>query len=144
MQMKRFVLLLAAIVCAAGSSIASAARPEPAVPAGLAVPDGNKVFLVGHATGVQIYSCNATATGYGWTFVAPRADLYGDNGKLIVTHFVGPTWLAKDGSSVVGRVVTRATVDSTAIPWLLLVAASTAGGDGGDRLAETTYIQRVA
>ena len=50
--MKRFVLLLAAIVCAAGSSIASAARPEPAVPAGLAVPDGNKVFLVGHATGV--------------------------------------------------------------------------------------------
>ena len=36
------------------------------------------------------------------------------------------------------------TVDATAIPWLLLSAASTAAGPDGDRLVHTTYIQRIA
>ena len=36
------------------------------------------------------------------------------------------------------------TVDPTAIPWLLLSAASTASGPDGDRLAHTTFIQRIA
>jgi hypothetical protein len=65
------------------------------------------VFLVGHAVGVQIYACGATATAYSWSFVAPRADLYDDNGKLIATHFAGPTWQATDGSYVKGQVVNR-------------------------------------
>ena len=75
----------------------------------------------------------------------PRANLYGDNGKLIATHFAGPTWQAKDGSRVVGRRdAPPVTVDGTAIPWLRLAAASTSVGDDGDRLAGTSYIQRVA
>ncbi len=122
---------------------AVAAPSPPSVPTGINVPAGNEVFLVGHAVGVQIYKCGATGTGYGWTFVAPRADLYSDQGKLIATHFAGPTWQAKDGSSVKGQVVDRATVDSASIPWLLLSATSTTGVNG-DRLADTTYIQRVA
>jgi hypothetical protein len=48
---------------------------------------------------VQIYSCSGTA----WTLVAPRADLYDSRGKLVATHFAGPTWQAKDGSSVDGE-----------------------------------------
>ena len=36
-----------------------------------------------------------------------------------------------------------APVDPTAIPWLLLSAKGTVGADG-DRLAGTSYIQRVA
>jgi Protein of unknown function (DUF3455) len=114
------------------------------VPTGIDVPDGNKVFLVGHAVGVQIYACGAAGSGYGWSLAAPRADLYDDNGKVIVTHFAGPTWQAKDGSHVKGQVVNRVTVDSTSIPWLLLSATATAAGTDGDRLAGTTYIQRVA
>lgn len=43
------------------------------------------IFLVGHGVGVQIYSCNATAAGFAWTFVAPRADLFNDEGMLIIT-----------------------------------------------------------
>src|SRR6059036_1002722 len=39
-----------------------------------------------------------------------------DNGKLIITHFGGPTWQAKDGSKVVGQLVDRVTVDATSIP----------------------------
>ena len=78
----------------------------PSLPPGtenIAVPAGNKVFLVGHAKGDQIYTCDGSV----WT-VAPRADLYGDNGKLVATHFAGPTWQATDGSTVKGSVEERA------------------------------------
>jgi hypothetical protein len=141
-------LLLAGIVAAAAAwplaQLAYAGPSAPAVPGRIAVQDGHKVFLVGHAVGVQIYSCNPTSGGYRWSFVAPRADLYGDNGMLLATHFGGPTWQAKDGSYVVGQRVDGVTVDATAIPWLLLFAASTAPGPDGDRLVETTFIQRIA
>ena len=140
-------LALAGIVAVAAAlsvmQTAQAGPPGPTVPGRIAVPEGNKVFLVGHAVGVQIYACNATSSGFGWALVAPRANLYDDTGKLVVTHFGGPTWQAKDGSKVVGQVVDRVTVDATAIPWLLLSAASTSGSEG-DRLTDTTFIQRIA
>jgi hypothetical protein len=147
-HMRRSRLLVAAVATAIAAGLtaqfAHAGPAEPVVPTAVAVPAGNKLFLVGHAVGVQIHSCTATPTGYRWAFVGPRANLYGGNGKLLTTHFGGPTWQARDGSSVVGSVVDRATVDPTAIPWLLLSAASTTAGPDGDRLAGTTYIQRIA
>jgi hypothetical protein len=101
------------------------------------------VFLVGYAVGVQIYACN----GVSWALVAPRATLYDDNGKPLMTHFGGPTWQAKDGSKVQAAVANdgkaRVTVDPTAIPWLLLSATSTAAGPDGDRLTNTSFIQRI-
>jgi Protein of unknown function (DUF3455) len=141
-------LLLAGIVAATAAlsltQVAQAGPPPPVVPSTIEVPVGNKVFLVGHGVGVQIYSCNATASGFVWSFVAPRANLYDDHGKLIITHFAGPTWQALDGSRVVGRLdADPVTVDATAIPWLRLAAASTAAGPDGDRLVPTTYIQRI-
>src|SRR5512133_402709 len=141
-------LLLVGIVAAVAvlslTQAAQAGPPPPVVPTKIQVPDGNKVFLVGHAVGVQIYSCNATASGFAWGFVAPRANLYNDHGKLIITHFAGPTWQAKDGSRVVGLAEKLVTVDPTAIPWVRLSAASTAAGPDGDRLVATTFIQRIA
>jgi hypothetical protein len=122
--------------------IVDAGQSGPDVPERIDVEDGNKVFLVGHATGVQIYRCNAGATGFSWGLVAPRADLYGDNGNLIATHYAGPTWEARDGSTVKGAKVDGVTVDETAIQWLLLKATPQPGGDG-DRFAETTFIQRI-
>jgi len=113
---------------------------RPTVPSAIEVPDGNTAYLVGHAVGVQTYSCN----GQAWGFVAPRANLYDDNGKLIATHFGGPTWQGTDGSNAVGRAEANITVDATAIPWLRLVAVSAAAAPGGDRLAHTTYVQRIA
>jgi hypothetical protein len=133
-------LLLAGIVAtAAALSLAQAVQagpPPPVVPGAIQVPAGNKVFLIGHAVGVQIYSCNGTV----WGFVAPRANLYDDHGKLIITHFGGPTWQTKDGSKVVGHAEAMITVDPTAIPWVRLSATSTTPG----RLGNTTYIQRIA
>jgi Protein of unknown function (DUF3455) len=136
-------LLLVGMVAAAAmvslAPVAQAGPPSPEVPSTIAVPAGNKVFLVGRAVGVQIYSCN----GATWGLVAPRANLYNDHGKLIITHFAGPTWQATDGSGVVGQRVAGVDVP-TAIPWLLLSASRTFAGPDGDRLVATTYIQRIA
>ena len=143
--MKSFItfkrLLAAAIVATAAAAslvqVAEAGPPPPDVPdPSIQVVDGSKVFLIGHAVGVQIYSCNGTA----WSFVAPRANLFDDHGKLIITHFAGPTWQAKDGSMVVGHAEASVTVDRTAIPWVRLSAVSTTPG----RLGNTTNIQRIA
>src|SRR5262245_50350184 len=128
-------LILAAALVAAGALASSA---QASVPSAVKVPEGNQPFLQAHAIGVQIYSCNATATGYGWALAGPRANLY-RHGKLVATHFAGPTWQAKDGSKVVGARVSGVNVDPTAIDWLLLSATSTTAG----RFGGTTYIQRI-
>jgi hypothetical protein len=137
-------LLLAAVVAAVAtlSLVAQVALAGPPSPTGVAdqiTPGvGNKVFLVGHAVGVQIYTCNGSV----WSSAVPRATLYGDNGQLIIHHFAGPTWQAKDGSKAVGTVVDKVTPDLTAIPWVLLSTTTTPGPDG-DRLVDTTFIQRL-
>src|SRR4051794_30442227 len=136
-------LLLAGIVAALAAvslvaQVALAGPPSPTVDPKIRVDEGNKVFLVGHATGVQIYTCNGSV----WSSAVPRANLYGDNGKLIISHFAGPSWQAKDGSRAVGTVVDKVTLDRTAIPWVLL-SATTTPGPGGDRLVDTTFIQRT-
>ena len=128
-EMKRFarfdVLVLAAVLAALGASpLVQQGRPRR--PSTGSKCPRHKPFLVGHAVGVQIYRCDPVSGGYRWNPVAPRADLYGDNGQLLATHFAGPTWLARDGSRVVGTVDNRVTVDPSAIPWLRLSAASTA------------------
>jgi hypothetical protein len=142
----RHLVAVAVVATAAIGSIAGVvdAKPTgPDVPSTIDAPAGNKPFLVGHAEGVQIYTCNTTASGFEWTFVAPRAVLYGDNGKRLTTHFAGPTWQARDGSAVVARRVDGVTVDATAIPWLLLSSVSTTAGTDGDRLTATTFVQRT-
>jgi len=123
---------------------AAAATEGPDVPETIEVDPGHKVFLVGHAVGVQIYSCNPVPGGFQWGLVAPRAELYDDDGTLVATHFGGPTWQARDGSTVVARRVDGVTVEPTAIPWLLLERVRSEAGSDGDQLTNTTFIQRTA
>ena len=88
--------------------------------------------------GEQIYQCGPDGK---WLLQAPRANLYDDEGNLVAEHFSGPTWQAADGSTVVGRVIFRSvTPDATAIPWLLLEAASNTGVGSFSRVK---YIQRL-
>lgn len=134
-------LSAAALAVIAIAAPAYAGPSSPTVPTGIAPPAGHKVFLVTHAEGVQIYRCNAT-TG-AWSLQAPRAELYAQNGKVVGSHYVGPTWMATDGSYVVGRRVDGVNVDPTAVDWLLLANDTSAPGADGDRLAATTYVQRV-
>jgi hypothetical protein len=136
------VTTLAAAVALAPA--AHAGPPAPDVPGDIAVPAGHKPFLVGHATGAQIYPCLASGAGYAWGAATPRATLVDDRGNAIVEHFGGPSWQAGDGSLVVARRDAGVTVDATAIPWLRLAATSTSAGDDGDRLGRTSYILRTA
>jgi hypothetical protein len=117
------------------------AKCAPAVPAVLAVPDGNKLRMQFDAVGVQIYACTQTSpSAYTWVFRAPQATLYNAGGQVAGTHYAGPTWQADDGTTVVGAKLAAYTADATSIPWLLLKAASHAG-DG--RMTPVTYVQRL-
>ena len=135
--------LIAATAALVPAQVAEARTADPVVPSELVVPNGNKLFRVGHAVGVQIYSCNATP-GPAWVLVGPRANVYNDHGKLIMTHYAGPSWRARDGSVVVGHKEAGVTVDPTAVDWLKLSSASTSVGPDGDLLVATTFIQRLA
>jgi hypothetical protein len=131
-------LLVGAIASVALLTSAAAAQAAD-VPAKIQPPAGHTPFLTAHAIGVQIYACAASADGPKWQFTEPKAVLYGDRGQLLGTHFAGPTWQAKDGSQVKAAKVDGATVDPTAIPWLLLKKTSTTAG----QLGPTTYVQRL-
>lgn len=129
------LLLLAAVSSARAQGNDNRA---PDVPASLVVPDGNKVHFHAYAVGVQIYAWN----GSSWVFQAPEAVLFSDAGAdgEVAIHYAGPTWESNSGSKVVGARVAGASVDPTAIPWLLLRATAT---DGPGIFARTTFIQRV-
>jgi len=137
-------MLLAAVAIAI-PGIALAGPADPAVPTEIAVVEGQKLFLVAHAVGVQIHECVPNGSGYRWRFAGPRAGLYSDGGTLLATHFSGPSWQARDGSKVTATLDGNGTVtvDPTAIPWLRLRVTSASAGPDGDRMAETKYIQRI-
>ena len=124
-------------------TVGARADRTPDVPANIAVPDGNKVEFHAYAIGVQIYVCTQSAkdpTQFSWVFKAPEAVLYDADGNVVAIHYAGPTWETQSGSKVVGQRLAGATVDPTAIPWLLLVART---AEGPGVLARSTYVQRV-
>jgi hypothetical protein len=129
-----------ATVAAALLALGTVARADrtPEVPDSLQVPHGSKVAFRAYAVGVQIYQWN----GANWVFVAPEAVLFadaGDHGEVGI-HYAGPTWESRSGSKVVGARVAGATVDPSAIPWLLLRAVSS---EGPGIFHRVSYIQRV-
>jgi hypothetical protein len=140
--MRRAASALAAAALSAGilAGTAQAGPAAPDVPTDVQVTGAHKPFLSADARGVQIYTCDGSV----WTLLAPRATLYDHGGHAIISHYGGPTWEARDGSRVVANRVGGATVDPTAIPWLKLQATSAVAGDDGDRLAHTTFVQRIA
>ena len=137
--MRRLLIAGIAAVAAAVPAAAMAGPAAPPVPADIVVPDGHKPYLVAHAEGVQIYTCEGSA----WKLLAPRATLTGENDKVIASHYGGPTWEADDGSSVVARRDAGVPGAAGAVDWLRLKAGSTTAGPDGDRLDGTSYIQRI-
>jgi hypothetical protein len=114
----------------------------PDVPDAIQVPAGQEVILFAHASGSQIYTCQAGAAGrFSWTLKAPEAELRDRNDKVIGQHSAGPTWKLKDGSDVTGQPTAQVdSLDADSIPWLLLKTASNAGKG---LLTSVTMIQRV-
>jgi hypothetical protein len=113
------------------------------VPATLLPPANESIKSKVNAVGVQTYMCSSNKDGaFVWTFVAPQANLFNDDGKMIGTHFIGPTWQGNDGSSVVGKKVAAFAADPTAVPWLLLTAVS--HGTEAGRFDDVSSIQRLS
>ena len=131
----------------------------PPVPANIQVEAGNKAFLAGHAVGTQNYICLPSDAGFAWTLFGPQATLFNDDDKQIITHFLSPnpdengtprvTWQHSRDTSTVWAVAIQSSSDPAfvapgAIPWLLLdVVGDQDGPTDGDKLSETTVIQRL-
>lgn len=141
------------------------ARPPvevPPVPAALEVPEDHQPFLVVRALGTQNYVCLPSpeaAVGAAWTLFGPQATLFDKRNRQVGTHFLSPnpdeasiaraTWLSSQDSSATWAVKVAESSDPAyvtpdAIPWLTLqVWGTETGPNGGRRLADTTWIQRV-
>ena len=138
--MNVLIQVAAAITLLLAAQVQGPARPE--VPENLQAPAGEEVILAAHATGVQIYACQAGGDQkFAWMLKAPEAELTDSTGKKIVHHFAGPTWKHVDGSEVAGKVIAKRDAPKPdAIPWLLLAAAS---HTGEGILGRATSIQRI-
>jgi len=114
----------------------------PDVPDAIAVPAGLEPVLFAHASGSQIYTCQATADGkFAWTLKGPDAELKDRKDKVIGQHSAGPTWKLKDGSEVTGKAAAHVdALDPESIPWLLVNVVNHAGKGV---LENVTTIQRV-
>jgi hypothetical protein len=145
--MRRFAHAIAATIgLVAFSSFPSLASAQkvfpPDVPTGIQAPSGEEVVLLAHASGSQIYTCQAGADSkFAWTLKAPDAELRDQEGKVIGSHFAGPAWKLNDGSEVTGKAAAHVdSPDAGSIPWLLVKAV---GHSGTGLLANVTTIQRV-
>jgi hypothetical protein len=125
-----------------GGAQKDAKEVPPDVPDTIAVPAGEEVVLYAHATGSQIYTCQAAADGkFAWTLKAPEAELHDRKDKVIGSHSAGPTWKLKDGSEVTGKAAAKVdSLDGESIPWLLV---NVVGHSGKGLLTSVTTIQRV-
>ena len=143
--MNSLIQMIAAIGMLLTGQSQGPARPE--VPESLKAPASEEVILVAHATGTQIYVCQAGADQkFGWVFKAPEAELTDATGKKIAHHFAGPTWKHADGSEVKAKVAAKQDAPKVeapkpeAIPWLLLSATNHTGEGIFSRV---TSIQRI-
>jgi hypothetical protein len=114
----------------------------PKVPDAIQAHPGEQVVLVAHASGSQIYACRPGADGkFGWALKAPDAELKDDDGKVIGSHFAGPSWKLNDGSEVTGKAAAHADSDDpSSIQWLRVDVVS---HSGEGVLSKVTTIQRV-
>ncbi|MEZ4864247.1 MAG: DUF3455 domain-containing protein [Caldilineaceae bacterium] len=164
---KHWILDLVCAMTLAAFALSSLLQPvraedlrPPTVPANIQVPAGHKLFAIGQAVGTQNYVCLPADGGVKFTLFTPQATLFRD-GEEAATHYFSPnpteggavraTWqYSKDTSIVWGKVADGnsstdpAFVAPGAIPWLLVTIVGAQNGlTGGDKLAKTTFIQRL-
>jgi hypothetical protein len=131
----------------------------PDMPGNIVVDAPNVPYLLGHGVGTQNYVCLPTADGgVAWTLFTPEATLFDDNAGQVTTHFfsispksgqIRATWQhSKDTSTIWAKAVAQSTdapfVKPGAVAWVKLQEDGTRPGPtGGDKLTQTTFVQRV-
>ena len=140
-------LVLALLVAASSAAAAPAPQTTPGDPLDprTYAPE-SKLSLGVYAVGVQKYACQPNGA---WLFTDPEATLYDSrHEKPVGTHFLNfatgrPVWQFKDGSPVEAARKATASGGAGNIAWLLLQAVATTSGSDGDRLAGSTWVQRL-
>jgi len=124
------------------SQVSAQSGLRPDVPDKIKAPAGEEVVLQAHASGSQVYVCQAGTDGkFAWILKAPEAELHDQQGAIIGRHYAGPTWKLDDGSEVMGKAAAKVdSPDSDSIPWLLVTAT---GHSGDGALNRVTSIQRI-
>ncbi|WP_179221709.1 DUF3455 domain-containing protein [Inquilinus limosus] len=132
--------------CLLLAALPAAAAPAPA----LQSPADARLLFIAKASGVQIYRSADTGGALHWELEAPLARLTGprlsgQDGRVTIYHYAGPSWEAADGSKVARDpavpMVSAPSADPADIPALLItVAADPASGV----LAGVSYVERLA
>jgi hypothetical protein len=123
-------VLLPSMVCA-----------EVSIPDAIKVPAGHGPVLSVHAKGDQIYQCSLNGGVYSWQLQAPDARLFDMQGHIVGNHYSGPVWEYKEGSRVVGQVVSKIDIDpDTSISWLLVKVIA---HKGKGLFSEVSFINRI-
>jgi hypothetical protein len=136
-------LLSIAILLGVAALASGQALPRPDVPDKIQAPAGEEVILRAHASGSQIYVCQAGAEGKAaWALKAPEAELRDSQGAVIGQHYAGPKWKYKDGGEITGKAIARVNApDSGAIQWLLLNVTEHSGKKGA--FSRVDSVQRI-
>src|SRR5579864_8256403 len=124
------------LTCAFGTvSLAAAQVTPPTTPSTIAVPAGNSAFLVGHAFGLQCYTCLPTSTGgTAWNPSSrPEVTLFSDffvQMFQIITHFQNINANPKPNVHVPlsGNATWQSSLDSSRV-WMVKVNGIDAGSD---------------
>ena len=164
-QTTRSIGYATALVVALAVALSESAHAGPST---IVVPPAPAPGLVADAVGTQNYVCSRAGAGVKYVLFTPEATLFDDDGKQIITHYFSPnpnpkdpntsatvvadgairaTWQDKDTSTIWAQLHPNgaATVDESAIAWLLLdVVGTEAGPTGGDKLTLTKQVQRFS
>lgn len=146
----KHALRLSALSVLSAASILAACAGNPSrvveVPSAIAAAAHQTLTMTVAATGVQIYECSV-ANGKPqpqWTFVAPEATLFDQDGHAVGQHGAGPHWTFEDGTRLTARVAAHAEApQSGAIPWLLLDSRTTSPNGPLNRFNDVRSIQRI-
>lgn len=134
-------ILLAGLFLLTQVALSKSGAKPPSAPKQLRPPKGEALLLHLEGKGKQIYVCRNTEGTFAWKLKAPDATLFNEAREEAGHHFAGPTWEAKDGSRVTGKLVASVRPKKPdTIPWLLLDAVS---HDGKGVMANVESIQRL-
>ncbi len=124
----------------------------PSVPPNIAVPGGNRAFLLGHAVGTQNYVCVPSAsspTGVAYALFTPEATLFNDELKQLTTHFFSPNpFEPNTNPAVIADGTIRATWqhsrDSSTVWGKVRPADPSVPGDLGDSSTDPAFVKQGA